>query len=154
KAGRKPIGRKSRMHTVPSSYLEAFAIPDPRRRTPAVFRFDRISGDIKAVGIYDAEVVRDMYTIYDENGRPDTGIEDNVLCDVEGSFSRTRNEVAEILQRRGNIGKEHWLGLVRFVALQLIRTPRSFQLMRNLLDARSTEYDPDAPQRIMLVLAD
>lgn len=146
--------RKSRMHTVPSSYFEPFAISDPRRRTPAVLRFDRTSGEGKEVGIYDAEVVRDIYTVYGADGQPDTGIEDKILCDIEGQFCQTRDEVCELVQRGTAIGKEHWIGLVKFVALQLLRTPRSFQFMRDLLDSRGTEYDSDAPQRIMLVLTE
>jgi len=60
------------MHTVPHGYLQAFAVPDTKRRMPAVWRFDRISGEGKLVGVRDAEVVRDIYTIFGDDGAPDT----------------------------------------------------------------------------------
>jgi hypothetical protein len=80
-----------RMHTVPQGYLEAFAVQDPGRRKPAIWRFDRASGEANLVGVRDAEV-------------------------------------------------------------QLLRTPRARQLMRDELDAERIVYAPDTPQRVMLGL--
>ena len=141
-------GRTKRMHTVPEGYFEAFAVEDPGRRTSGVWRFDRISGEAKVLGVRDAEVAKDIYTVFNDEGVPDTGIEDRLLCDLEGAFCSARNA----LLARDTLSKDHWTGLARFIAAQLLRTPRAFQLMRDALDAGNTAYECDTPQRIMLLL--
>ena len=83
--------RTRRMHTVPRSYLETFAVQDPDRRTPSVWRFDRLSAEAKVVGVRDAEVVKDIYALVDDTGSPDTVIEDAILGEAE-----VRSAVPEI----------------------------------------------------------
>ena len=81
-----------RMHAVAESYLEAFDAHVPDRRKPAVWRFDRVSGEAKLVGVRDAEVAQRTYTpLFGADGAPDTGIEDPILCDIEGAFCTARN---------------------------------------------------------------
>jgi hypothetical protein len=135
------------MHTVPRSYLEAFSAPSPERRVASVWRFDRVSGEAKKVGVRDTEVVRDIYTVFRDDGTPDAGIEE-VLCHAEGAFCNIRDRLRSRVQPRG----EEWGGLARFVAAQLLRTPRSLQFMRDLLDDKGETYEPDSPQRAMLLL--
>jgi hypothetical protein len=118
--------KTSRMHTVPKSYLEAFSAPSRERRVPAVWRFDRVSGEAKRVGVRHTEVVRDIYTVFRHDGTPDAAIEE-VLCHAEGAFCAIRDRLRSRLQPRG----EEWGGLARFVAAQLLRTPRSLQFMRD-----------------------
>jgi len=142
-------GRTRRMHTVPEGYFEAFAVQESTRRTSWVWRFDRISGESKVLGVGDAEVVKDIYTVFDDEGSPDTGIEE-LLCGLEGAFCSARN----VLFERILLSKEHWTGLARFIAAQLLRTPRFFQLMRDGLDANGTVYEQSTPQRVMLFLID
>jgi hypothetical protein len=137
-----------RMHTVPRGYLEAFAVQDPERRKPAIWRFDRTSGEPKLVGVRDAEVVKDIYTLFSVDGAPDTAIEDTMLCDVEGAFCTTRNELIE----RSPVRREQWFRLAAFIAVQLLRTPRELQLMRDEMDAVRIAYARDTPQRVMLEL--
>jgi hypothetical protein len=136
------------MHTVPEGYFEAFAIDDPERRSSGVWRFDRISSEARILGVRNAEVAKDIYTVFNDDGLPDTGIEDKLLCELEGTFCSAR----DALLARTPLSKDHWTGLARFIAAQLLRTPRAFQLMRDSLDAQETVYEGDAPQRIMLVL--
>lgn len=145
--------RTKRMHTVAESYLEAFAVDDPARRTAGVWRFDRISGVSKIVGVRDSEVVNDFYTVIGEDGTPDIGIESELLCGIEGAFGDARKSLEEsVLSYRVPLSKEQCAGLVRFVAAQLLRTPRFFQSMRDSLDADGIEYENDAPQRVMIDL--
>ncbi len=143
------------MHTVPQSYLEAFAVDDPVRRTPGVWRFDRISGEAKILGIRDIEVVKDIYTVYDDDGAPDTGIE-TILCNVENDFSHARKSVLDqdlsSKEMALALSKDHWAATAKFVAAQLLRTPRAFQSIRDTLTAKGTEYDDNAPQVVMLEL--
>jgi hypothetical protein len=136
------------MHTVAEGYFEPFAIQEPTRRTSGVWRFDRISGESKVLGVGDAEVARDIYTVFSEDGTPDTGIEDELLCGLEGAFCTARSVVSD----RQPLTKENWAGLFRFVAAQLLRTPRVFQLMRDGLDANGTTYEQDTLPRVMLLL--
>jgi len=145
------------MHTVPESYLEAFAADDPARRgTPGVWRFERASGVSRIVGVRDAEVVRDFYTVYREDGEPDRGIETELLCGIEGAFCDARDFLLEeiVLPHRVPLSKERWAGLARFAAAQLLRTPRFFQSMREMLDADGVHYEADTPQRVMIELMD
>jgi Protein of unknown function (DUF4238) len=136
------------MHTVPEGYFEAFAVQEPTRRTSGVWRFDRISGESKMLGVGDTEVVKDIYTVFRDGGAPDTGIEDELLCGLEGAFCSARN----LLLDRKPLSKENWSGLFRFIAAQLLRTPRFFQLMRDGLDADGTTYEQDTLPRVMLLL--
>lgn len=136
------------MHTVPEGYFEAFAVQEPTRRTSGVWRFDRISGESKMLGVGDAEIVKDIYTVFSDEGIPDTGIEDELLCGLEGAFCSARN----VLLRRIPLSREHWTGVARFIAAQLLRTPRFLQLMRDGLDAEGIAYEQDTPQRVMLSL--
>src|ERR1035438_7036074 len=129
-------GRTRRMHTVPEGYFEAFAVQEPTRRTSGVWRFDRISGESKILGVSDAEVAKDIYTVFNEEGSPDTGIEE-ILCGLEGAFCSARTALLD----RGPLSKENWTGLFRFIAAQLLRTPRFFQLMRDGLDADGTAFE-------------
>jgi hypothetical protein len=143
------------MHTVPESYFEAFAVDDPSRRgTAGVWRFDRLSAEAKILGVSNSEVVNNIYTVYSEDGVPDIGIESELLCGIEGSFNAARRFLLEesFLPRRVPISKEQWAGVARFIAAQLLRTPRFFQSMRDSLDADGVEYENDAPPRVMIEL--
>jgi hypothetical protein len=142
-------GRTRRMHTVPEGYFEAFAVQEPARRTSRVWRFDRSTDESKLLGVGDAEIAKDIYTVFKDDGTPDTGIEDELLCGLEGDFCTARNA---LLQRGTPLSKENWIGLARFIAAQLLRTPRFFQLMKDGLDADGTSYDPDSLPRVMLIL--
>ena len=140
-------GRTRRMHTVPEGYFEAFAVQEPARRTSGIWRFDRVSGESKLLGVGDAEVAKDIYTVFNDDGTADTGIEE-LLCGLEGAFCSARN----MLLDRKPLSKENWSGLFRFIAAQLLRTPRFFQLVRDGLDADGTTYEQDTLPRVMLLL--
>ena len=128
------------MHTVAETYFEAFAVDDPTRRSTAgIWRFDRSSCQGKVVGIGDSEVHKDIYTVSDEDGNPDTGIE-YLLCKLEGAFAPARDfllEQDDVKHNQVTLPKEHWSGLFRFVAAQLLRTPRFFRG-----DAHLSECEP------------
>jgi hypothetical protein len=140
--------RTKRMHTVPERYLEAFAVPDLDRRKSAVWRFGR-DGSAKLVGIRDAEVVREIYTVFREDGTPDTGIEDDILCSLEGDFC----EVRRVFRARAEFTVQHFAALAKFVAMQLMRTPRSLQMIRDFANETGQPITADTPQRVMLDLA-
>jgi hypothetical protein len=112
-------GQKKRMHTVPRSYLEAFAVVDPTRRSKGIWRFD-CNGAFKVVGLDQAEVVKHFYTVFRDDS-PDTGIED-ILCGIEGDFCSARDAIVE----RQPLEKVHRTALARFIVAQLLRTPRFF----------------------------
>jgi hypothetical protein len=138
----------SRMHTVPQSYLEAFSTQEPMRRTAAIWRFDRSSAEPKRVGVRDAEVVRDIYTVYAEDGSPDTGIEDKIFVDIEGAFCTARQN----LRSHRSVTADDWRSLTVFVSAQLLRTPRMLQGMRELMERIGATYAQDDPPGIMLEL--
>jgi hypothetical protein len=84
------------MHTVPESYFQAFAGEHPARRgTPGVWRFDRVSKEFKILGVRDAEVSKDIYVVLNDDGSPDTGIEDELLCTLKGAFCTARAALKE-----------------------------------------------------------
>jgi hypothetical protein len=140
-------GQKKRMHTVPRSYLEAFAVVDPTRRSPGIWRFDR-NGAFKVVGLDQAEVVKHFYTVF-RDGSPDTGIED-ILCGIEGDFCPARDAIVE----RQPLEKVHRTALARFIAAQLLRTPRFFQSMCAFLDFQGVRYEHNDLRGAMLQLID
>lgn len=135
------------MHTVPEGYLEAFAVQDQGRRTPGVWRYERLSGQSKVVGVRDAEVARDIYTVVASGGSPDTGIE-AIFCKIESAFCAARRA----LLHRAALTREHWAALFRFVATQLLRTPRSFEAMQTSLHVHGDPYKPDDLRGTMLIL--
>lgn len=142
------------MHTVAESYFAAFAVDDSTRRTKGIWRFNRSSATPKLIGISDSEVHKDIYTVYDDDGGPDTGIE-SILCKLESAFVDARRALlnkANIQDQRVTLSKEHWSGLAKFVAAQLLRTPRFFGMMRTYLAANHLTCEADTPQRIMLIL--
>jgi hypothetical protein len=144
------------MHTVAESYFEAFAVDDPtRRNTAGIWRFNSSSGEGKVVGVRDSEVHKDIYTVYDEDGKPDTGIE-TLLCKLESAFGDARRFLLDnkqnIREKQVTLSKEHWTGLARFVAAQLLRTPRFFEWMRTYLTVNGLAHEVDTPPRVMLIL--
>src|SRR5256885_1627821 len=74
------------------SYLEAFAVVDPTRRFPGIWRFDR-NGAFKVVGLDQSEIVKHFYTVF-RDGSPDTGIED-ILGGIEADFCPARDAIVE-----------------------------------------------------------
>lgn len=140
--------RKARMHTVPRSYLEAFAVKDAARRSPSVWRFD-LNGNRKQVGVTQAEVVKHFYTVFRENGEADTGIED-ILSRIEGNFCPAR----DALLKQEPLDKAQRTAFARFVAAQLLRTPRFFQAVRNMLEVDRFPYTESDLRGAMLVLID
>jgi hypothetical protein len=70
--------------------------------------------------------------------------------------SATSNVPSAALEKRFLSGclyqKENWTGLARFIAAQLLRTPRFFQLMRDGLAADGAAYEQDTLQRVMVLL--
>jgi hypothetical protein len=118
------------------------------RRTAAIWRFDRSSAEPKLVGVRDAEVVRDIYTVYAEDGSPDTGIEDEIFVDIEGAFCTARQN----LRNHRRVTPDDWRSLTVFVSAQLLRTPRMLQGMRELMDKIGVCYQQDTAPRVMLEL--
>jgi hypothetical protein len=138
-----------RMHVVAAGYLGAFAVRAPERREPAVWRFERASGASKLLGVQDVGVVKDIYTVFGEDGLPDTGIEDEVLRDIDGAYCAARNA----LDQSPNLSTELWTGLARFLAFQLLRTPRSFQSTRDEFARHGVPHADDDPPKLMLFAA-
>lgn len=136
------------MHVVPQGYLEGFAACAPDRREPAIWRFERSSGQTKLLGIRDAEVRNDIYLVFGEDGSADTVIEDQVLVGVEGGFCASR----QLLQDRSKMSDSQWMALAWFVAVQLLRTPRAFDLVRRELAAHGVSCDADGPPKIMIIM--
>jgi len=136
-----------RMHTVPVGYLEAFDAKAPGRRDPAVWRFDRVSGAARLVGIKDAEVVNDIYTVVGDDGARDTVIEEEILQNVDGAFCAAR----DALVARRPLEEGQWYDLAWFIAFQLERTPMMFRMLREELSEHGMPADVDTPQKVMVL---
>lgn len=136
-----------RMHTVPVGYLAAFDAKASGRRDPAVWRFERAGGAAKLIGIRDAEVVNDIYTVVGDDGGRDTTIEDEILRNVDGAFCAAR----DALVARRALEESQWDDLAWFIAFQLERTPRTFQMLRDELRDGGTPADVDTPQKLMIL---
>src|SRR5438309_7017596 len=116
---------KRRMHTVPASYLEPWGVTQDRK-TPAVWRYSRTDQAPVLMAISNAAVWKDIYAFQDESGQRNTAIEDT-LSGVEGAYCEARAS----LIRQSALGIDQRLAVARFVAFQLIRTPRSLQLQQD-----------------------
>ncbi len=80
-----------------------------------------------------------------------------IRANVEGDFNDTRNALLDrrnVLQNELSPTKEQWAGTAKFIAAQVLRTPRFFQTTRDHLDAEKLPYENDTPQRVMLILID
>ena len=138
------------MHTIPRSYLAAFADLSAPREKPHVWRFERQSNVPKLISLRDISVKRDIYTLWTEDGQPDLSIEMRVLAEgVEDGFS---NLIASL-----EAGKQppYWRcrQLSRFMAFQLLRTPRSFQIFRDACALNDVNVGPNDPQRLTVYMA-
>jgi Protein of unknown function (DUF4238) len=119
------VAKKRRMHTVPASYLEPWGVTQDRR-TPAVWRYSRTDQAPILMAISNAAVWKDIYAFQDEAGERNTAIEDT-LSGIEGAYCAAR----AFLVRQSPLGIDKRLAVARFIAFQLIRTPRSLQLHRD-----------------------
>ena len=136
------------MHTVPRGYLAAFAATMSGRREPALWRFDRTQPNGRLVGLNDAEVAKDIYTIEGGAGLPSGVIERPILTDAEGGFCTVR----ESLQSGRVLLPQDYHALARFLGYQFVRTPRSLQVDRDELRFRGIPFADDAPQQLMVAL--
>ncbi len=68
-----------------------------------IWRFDRFPGKGKVVGVRDSEVQNDIYTVYDEDGKLDTGIE-SLFCELESAFGDERQFLARQTKHSGTSG--------------------------------------------------
>src|SRR5438874_13837689 len=121
--------RTSHMHTVPKGYLAGFADRSAPRDKPHVWRFERRSSEPKLIGVRHVSVRRDIYALWTAAGTPDLSIETELLDkSVESGFP----ELIALLQSGKAPSYWGWRRLSRFMAFQLLRTPRSFQLYRDV----------------------
>lgn len=143
------------MHTVPQGYFKSFTFADPNRRDgEAIFRFDRSEpGQGRRVGLNVAEVNNDIYTVFDDNGAPDTGIED-LLCKWEGAFCAALRPLVEWKGRKDAVlvDKDQWVAIARFISAQMLRTPAMFERMKTFLTSNQMPYGRDDPPRVMFFL--
>jgi hypothetical protein len=135
------------MHTVAAGYLAAFDAKAPGRRSAAVWRFERATCAQLLASPKRTEVVNDIYAIVGENGERDTAIEDEVLCEVDQKFCSARDAVVS----RGQVAEEQWCDLAWFIAFQLERTPRTFQMVLEEMRDHGMSFERDAPQKLMIL---
>src|SRR5579872_4616745 len=114
-------GSVKRMHTVAQAYLRAFAVKSTASRTPRIWQFGRTEKEVRLVGIRDASVFRDVYTLRKKDGTADTVIEKDLLGElVEAPFPIA----VQVLSSGLTPGYSQWRDIFRFVAFQLVRTSR------------------------------
>lgn len=101
------------------------------------------------IGANDAAVVRDIYAIVGEDGSRDTAIEDLLLKGVDGAFCGVR----ELLVAHQEVRYWQWRDLSRFLALQIARTPRQFQSIRDEYASFGVNADQNDPQKAMVLAA-
>jgi Protein of unknown function (DUF4238) len=138
--------RPAHMHTVPAAYLRAFADGSAPRRNPHLWRFDRETAQAKLISIQDASVSRDIYTLRTEDGKADTTIETVLSSAVEDSFP----PVVRLIAAGGRPRYWQWRHLSRFMAFQLARTPRMFQVFRDEGSRRGIPIGQNDPQLAMV----
>lgn len=143
------VKRAQHMHTVPGSYLRAFADITARRRNPHLWQFDRQTELHKPISIRDASVRRNIYTLRTQNGTPDTTIETLLDSNIESPFAK----VVRLLGCGQTPEYWQWRSVSRMVAVQLARTPRTFQALRDDGIRQGVEVGPNGPQLAMVHIA-
>lgn len=136
-----------RMHTVPSGYLESFAVRASGRKQPSVWRIERATGSARFIRVRDASVVRDIYAIFGDGGSKDVVVEDTLLNGIDGSFCAVRDILVSGQEPR----YWQWRDLSRFLAFQIARTPRQFQSLRDEYAFQGLEADQNEPQKAMVL---
>ena len=139
--------RPDHMHTVPAGYLRAFASTSVPRRKPHLWQFGREAPLPKLISVRDASVCRDIYTLRAEDGKADTTIETELFSSaVENSFPA----VVQLLSSGGTPRYWQWRNISRFMAFQLARTPRMFQIFRDEGSRQGLDIGPNDPQLAMV----
>jgi hypothetical protein len=136
------------MHTLAVGYLKAFAAPAPTRREPCVWRYERSTGTAELLAIKNVGVTKHIYAVTGDDGGRDTVIEDRLLVNVEGDFCTVR----DLLQERRELTQPQWLSLAWFLTIQLLRTPRAFQLLRDEMPVHNVHCEADHPQKLMVLI--
>jgi hypothetical protein len=86
------------------------------------------------------------YTLRSEDGKADTTIETELLPKVEDSFPT----VVQLLSSSGMPTYWQWRVISRFMAFQLARTPRIFQIIRDVGSQQGLDVGPNRPQLLMV----
>lgn len=142
--------RTRHMHSVPRSYLVGFADPSGPHEKPHVWRFERQADEPKLVGVRKTSARTDIYTLWTVAGKPDISIETELLDKtVENGFSR----LVALLESGREPSYWGWRQLSRFIAFQLLRTPRSFQIHRDAGAMAAMEIGRNDPQIAMVYMA-
>jgi hypothetical protein len=138
--------RPSHMHTVPAGYLRAFADKVARRRNPHIWQAGRETAQTKLISVRDASICKDIYTLRHDGGESDTTIETELLGSaVDESFPA----VVQMLGSGKNPSYWQWRHISRFMAFQLARTPRMFQIIRDEGRRLGIDVGPNDPQLMM-----
>jgi hypothetical protein len=95
-------------------------------------------------------VKKNIYTLWTEAGSPDLAIETKLLQQgAEDGFP----ELIALLESGKQPSRWGWRRLSRFMALQLLRTPRAFQLSRDACASEGVKLGRNDPQLVMASLA-
>jgi hypothetical protein len=142
--------RPRRMHTVSAGYLRAFVDASAPRRNAHLWRHERETATSKLISVLDASVRRDIYAVRLQDGQTDTTIESALLSSgVEQPFC----EAVKLLEASTPLSYWPWRHVSRFVAFQLARTPRAFQLLRDEWSREGLEIQSNDPPIAMVFIA-
>ena len=142
--------RTSHMHTVPRGYLAGFADRSAPRDKPHVWRFERRLDEPKLISVRNVSVRRDIYALWTAAGVPDISIETELLSKtVDDGFP----ELIALLESGQEPSYWGWRRLSRFIAFQLVRTPRSFQMHRDACARAGLKVGRNDPQLGMVYMA-
>jgi hypothetical protein len=142
--------RTRHMHTVPRGYLAGFADPSAPYEKPHVWRFERQADEPKLVGVRKTSAQTDVYTLWTETGKPDMSIETELLDKtVENGFSG----LVALVESGRAPSYWGWRQLSRYMAFQLLRTPRALQIHRDAGAMAAVEIGRNDPQLAMAYMA-
>ncbi len=138
------------MHTVPAGYLRAFADTSAPRRNPHIWRFERETAQARLISVRNAAVTRNIYRLRTEGGEADTAIETELLSSaVDDCFP----PVVQLISSGGTPTYRQWRDVSRFMAFQLARTPRMFQILKDEGSRHGVDTGPNDQQLVMVYMA-
>lgn len=118
--------RSREHHYLPQSYQINFA---RNPKNPVLWIYDKYGGEPRPQYPKTTGIIRDLYTVEDDNGKPSDFIEKELMAPIDGAASsvlhRIINEDSAITAADVNI-------LSQYMALMHVRTPRQMGIMNEI----------------------
>ena len=146
------MGEYVRQHTVPQIYLRSFTASNGK-----CFVYDKINDKHFTAAPKDIMHKHNFYDFLDSLPKPDTGHEpdpkfiEKILGSIDGFYSKIKSVISvntEGFTPEGNI--DLWFKIYKFIAIQMIRTPRGREMLLKTYDGIIKKDIPEEYKNVLL----